>query len=345
MQLALWTPENDPDHSGVYERPRRLPNLAAPRAADPAELVPLDALGDQADHYAREAHAEATRKAYNTDWAAFEHWCDAQGVQALPASARTLELYLTHLAGLGRKASTIRRARIAIGLAHGHAEAPRPDQNPRIRAVERGIGRVHGAREESAVPLLETELKKAVSVLGHSPHDERDRAMLLLGFAGAFRASELAGLNVVDVTFGRAGLTIEVRKSKEDQLARGKRTEIPFGQCEATCPVRALEAWIARVGRPAGPLFRVIRGAHIEHERIHPRAVSRAVQRAVARAGLEGDYSAHSLRAGLATSAYAHGATEREIQLQGRWEDPRSVQRYIHMEHVPGRRNVAEGLL
>ena len=100
-----------------------------------------------------------------------------------------------------------------------------------------------------------------------------------------------------------------------------------------------------RVGRPAGPLFRVIVGCSVEHERIHPKAVTRAVQRAVAKAGIEGEYSAHSLRVGLATSAYAHGATKREIQIQGRWQDPRSVDRYIQMEHVPGRKNVVEGLL
>lgn len=89
----------------------------------------------------------------------------------------------------------------------------------------------------------------------------------------------------------------------------------------------------------------MLSGSTIEHQCIHPRAVSRALQRAAARAGLTLHYSSHSLRAGLATSAYAHGATLREIQLQGRWEDPRSVQRYVHIERVAGRKNVATGLL
>jgi integrase len=89
----------------------------------------------------------------------------------------------------------------------------------------------------------------------------------------------------------------------------------------------------------------VVQGFVIEHQRISTRCVSRAVQRAVGGAGLDGHYSAHSLRAGLATSAYAHGATEIEIQKQGRWLDTRSVRRYIQIERVPGRKNVAEGLL
>ncbi len=343
MQLALWNADNDPDHSGVYERPEKAQGARIP--APRPTLVTLEDLAAEAEHYVQQAHSDRTRQAYRADWHAFETWCAMNRAQALPASPETLELYLTHLAKRGRKASTIRRARIAIGLAHGHAGEARPDQNARIRTLERGIGRVHGAREEGAVPLLEDQLAKVVAVLGRSPRDERDRAMLLLGFAGAFRASELAGLNVEDVTFGAAGLVVNVRRSKEDQLGRGKRTEIPSGSAEATCPVRALQTWLARVGRPGGPLFRVITGAGPEHQRIHPRAVSRAVQRAVARAGLQGEYSAHSLRVGLATSAYAHGATRREIQIQGRWDDPRSVDRYIHMERVPGRRNVAAGLL
>lgn len=277
--------------------------------------------------------------------AAFERWCLATGAVALPAATRTLELYLTHLAELGRRPSTIRRARIAIGLAHSHAGLPRPDQHARIRTLERGIGRVHGSREEGAPPLLEHELARAVRTLGDSPREDRDRAMLLVGFAGAFRSSELAGLRIEHVTFDAEGLVLLLPRSKEDQLGHGTHTRIPFGTNEETCPVEALKRWIARIGRPAGPLFRVIRGAIIEHERIHPRAVDRALKRAVARAGLDGDYSSRSLRVGLATSASAHGATRREIQLHGRWPDPRSVDRYIHIERVPGRRNVAEGLL
>lgn len=180
--------------------------------------------------------------------------------------------------------------------------------------------------------------------LGHAPRDIRDRALLLVGFAGAFRSSELAGLNVEDVRFIARGLELRLRRSKEDPLGKGALTRIPCGARADTCPVEALRAWIGRVGRPAGPLFRVVSGARIEHQRIHPRAVSRALQRAAERAGLTLHYSSHSLRVGLATSAYAQGATLREIQLQGRWQDPRSVQRYIQIEHVPGRKNVAEGL-
>jgi integrase len=358
MQLALWNDEPAPgETSGVYVRPpipptatgqpssRAATHLSSSPRGKLAPLDPFEQLKARATNYLRDARADNTRRAYAHDWRAFEAWCAAHGVSALPASSEGLALYLTHLADLGRRPSTIRRARIAIGLEHALRGATRPDQHAGIRQLERGIGRTLGAREEGAPPLLAAELAQAVKALGHGPRDLRDRALLLVGFAGAFRRSELAGLNLADVRFTAQGLEVSVRRSKEDQLGHGATTTIPFGTVDATCPVRALRAWIGRVGRPAGPLFRVINGAVIEHQRISTRCVSRAVQRAVERAHLDGHYSAHSLRSGLATSAYVHGATEREIQLQGRWRDPRSVQRYVRLEHVPGRRSPVQGLL
>lgn len=140
-------------------------------------------------------------------------------------------------------------------------------------------------------------------------------------------------------------MTVLLARSKEDQVARGIRTEIPFGVDLALCPIGAVRDWLSRVGRAQGPLFRVVSGAVIEPYRIHPRAVSLAVQRFAKRAGMSGHFSSHSLRSGFATSAYARGATDLEIQDHGRWKDPRSLERYIHVRHVPGRGNVASRVL
>ncbi len=226
MQLSLWQ-ASEPDQSGV----RALPKAPSgpPTPLQSVRTFSVEELASEAETYVQKAHTDRTRLAYPRDWQSFECWCGDAQLTALPASSHTLELYLTYLAKLGRKASTIRRARIAIGLRHGHSGLERPDKHARIRTLERGIGCVHGAREEGAVPLLEHELARAVAVLKHSPREERDRAMLLVGFAGAFRASELAGLNIDDVTFMPEGLAIQLRRSKEDQLARGTRTEIPYG--------------------------------------------------------------------------------------------------------------------
>jgi integrase len=171
---------------------------------------------------------------------------------------------------------------------------------------------------------------------------------VLLGFAGAYRASDLTRLNVEHITFasGPSGaMKVLLPRSKEDPMGRGVLTEIPTATHDALCPIRAVRTWMTRVGRPQGPLFRLVFGHTIEPIRIQPRAVSRAVQRLAARAGLQGDYSAHSLRSGLATSAYARGATEREIQSHGRWKDRRSLDRYIHLSAVDGRPNAAASVL
>jgi integrase len=358
MQLALWNHEPATAHaSGVHPRPAQPRSAAGKQGSGEATQLGISPRGElatplgleqlkaKATRFVRDARADNTRRAYGHDWRAFEAWCAQHQLAALPTTPDVLALYLTHLAELGRRPSTIRRARVAIGLEHGLRGEERPDQHAGIRQLERGIGRTLGAREDGAPPLLAEQLAQVVKTLGKSPRDVRDRALLLVGFAGAFRRGELAAFNITDVRFTGEGLELLVRRSKEDQLGKGETTVIPYGTSPATCPVRALEAWIGRVGRPSGPLFRVVSGGAIEHARISERCVSRAVQRAVARASLEGHYSAHSLRCGLATTAYAHGVSEREIQLQGRWRDPRSVQRYVRLEHVPGRRNAAAGLL
>jgi integrase len=343
MQLALWPAAAPPSPPAV---PRARPPALPPRPGGDACVVDeLAELAELAKHFEDNAHAANTKRAYQADWNAFEAWCKAAGLSALPASTETLELYLAHLARRGLKVSTIRRARCSIGLAHGHEGLPRPDQDTRIRALERGVGRLHGAKEQGASPLLTELVRAAVRALGDSPREDRDRALITVGFGGAFRSSELAGFDLPDVTFTPEGVTLQVRRSKEDQLGKGRATKIDFGKDEASCPVLALKRWIGRLGRPSGPLFRVIHGAVIEHERIHPRAVSRAVQRAASWAAISGHYSAHSLRRGHATSADEAGASVSEIQAQGGWEDARSVYRYIDQDHVRRRRHVARSLL
>lgn len=343
-QLSLFDPPGVPSAAAMpaVRRAATSPTPALVLHTPESDLAKLESL---VHRYEQEAHAPRTRTIYQSDWAAFERWCASRGETASPASVDTLCRYLAYLAGeLGRKASTIRRARCSIGLAHDHAGLPRPDRHARVRALERGIARLHGAREEGAEPLLQHHLAEVAATFGSSLRDERDRALILLGFAGAYRASDLVALNIEDLAFSEDGLRIFLQRSKDDQTGKGRYTDIPRGTNTATCPVEAVRAWIARVGRPTGPLFRIVSGARIDHMRISTRCVARAVQRSTQRAKISGHFSAHSLRKGLATSAYAHGATEREIQAHGRWKDRRSLDRYIQVDRMPGRQNVADGL-
>jgi integrase len=336
MQLALF--DATPARSEAPAQQATEPSRVGHQLVHPG-------LDERVHAYTEAAHAENTRRAYRSDWSAFEAWCAKQGEVAMPASSSTLARYLAFLADGGKKASTIRRARVAVGLAHGWAGAARPDRDVTIRTVERGIARTHGAREEGAEALLASDLPKLVKAFRGGPHDDRDRAVILLGFAGAFRASELVGLNIEQLEFNANGLRIFVARSKEDQAGKGAYVDVPRSDNEATCPVRAVSVWLTHVGRPMGPLFRVVRGRVVEHQRMHVGGISRAVRRAAARVGLQGGYSSHSLRRGLVTSARQAGVPLESIQRHGRWQHLRSLGRYIELEHLYVSANPARGLL
>jgi integrase len=159
----------------------------------------------------------------------------------------------------------------------------------------------------------------------------RDRALILLGFAGAFRRSELVGLDVEDCVFGKDGLTVTLRRSKTDQTGEGRKIGIPYGSNPDTCPVRNVQAWLEIAGATAGPLFRSInRHGQVQAGRLSGIDVARVVKKLAERAGLDaGKYAGHSLRAGHATAAAIAGASERSIMRQTGHRSVQMVRRYI----------------
>jgi integrase len=159
----------------------------------------------------------------------------------------------------------------------------------------------------------------------------RDRALLLLGFAGAFRRSELVGLDVADLEFARAGVIVTLRKSKTDQEGRSRRLGIPFGSSEQTCPVRSVQAWLEAARISEGPVFRSLdRFQQVQGARLSDKAVALIIKRRAKAVGLDpARYAGHSLRAGLATSAAAAGASERVIMSQTGHRSADMVRRYI----------------
>jgi integrase len=159
----------------------------------------------------------------------------------------------------------------------------------------------------------------------------RDRALLLVGFAGAFRRSELVSLDVGDVEIRREGLLVTLRRSKTDQEAAGREVAIPYGSNPDTCPVRALEAWLEASGIADGPLWRAVdKGGRLQPGRLSDKAVALVVKKRAEAAGLDPDlYAGHSLRAGLATAAAAAGASERSIMEQTGHKSVQTVRRYI----------------
>lgn len=280
--------------------------------------------------YARHARSANTRRAYEADWREFAAWCRAHDRAPLPAGAETVARYLSSQAG-SLKTSTLTRRLSAISQAHKAAGLPSPTADPAVRTVHAGIRRAHGTAQVGKAPVLTADLRAMLATLPASPMGLRDRALLLLGFAGAFRRSELVGLDAEDLVVTREGLVVRLRRSKTDQEGQGRTIGIPYGAQPATCPVRAVQEWLAATGYDGGPLFRPFnRHGRMLPARLSDRAVARIVQRAAAAAGLDpARYAGHSLRAGLATAAAAAGVSERAIMAQTGHRSVAMVRRYI----------------
>ena len=292
--------------------------------------VSLATYGQQARDYARQAKSNNTRRAYASDWDDFARWCQPYGFSPLPAKPETVALYLTALAD-ALKPSTLGRRLATISQVHQAAGHETPTTAAPVRLVWAGIRRAKGTDQHGKAPAVTPELRRMVDTLGDSLIGVRDRALLLIGFAGAFRRSELVGLDVKDVHCGHDGLTIFIRKSKTDQEGQGRKVGIPYGSHPHTCPVRAFAAWMEKCALVEGALFRsVTRHGKLQPGRLSDRAVALIVKRAAQKAGLDPDkYAGHSLRAGLATSAAQAGVSERSIMAQTGHKSVVVARRYI----------------
>ncbi len=300
----------------------------------PPEGGPLAAMlqetAEQAKEYMRQAKAPNTVRAYRSDWQRFSAWCAQRALASLPASEDTVALYLADLAATA-KTSTLQRRLSAIAQAHKTAGLPAPTTDAKVRLTWAGIRRQKGTAQVGKSPILTADLRRLLATCEDRPLGLRDRALLLVGFAGAFRRSELISLDVADLTFGSNGVTVKLRRSKTDQEGHGETVGIPRGTNTDTCPVNALQAWLESAGIKVGPVFRPIdRHANIKDQRLSDRAVALIVKRHAEAAGLDAaTYSGHSLRSGLATSAAMGGASERAIMRQTRHRSLPMVRRYI----------------
>lgn len=305
-----------------------------PDGAQPGALIlPQPGLASQS--YASAASAPNTRRAYRADWGDFTAWCAQAGREPLPAAPVTVADYLAaRAAGAGARpplaVATLERRLVAIARAHQLAGAPSP-VDEWVRTVLKGIRRQHRAAQRRVAPVGVEVLVQAVAALPETLLGTRDRALLLLGFAGALRRSELVGLDLADVQFVPQGLVLTIHHSKTDQAGEGALKGIPLGKHAATCPVRALQAWIKAAGLSDGPLFRPVdRHGQVRPKRLNGSDVAVIVKRSVAAAGFDPDqYSGHSLRAGLATAAAALGAPTYTIRRQTGHKSDRMLEVYI----------------
>ncbi|MCC6696184.1 MAG: site-specific integrase [Candidatus Hydrogenedentes bacterium] len=277
----------------------------------PALLEPLDA-GVVA--LVEASKSRNTRKAYAADWRHFEVWCLQMGEESIPARPETIARYLSALA-MDRKPATLQRRLASISIAHQAAGYPSPAGAPLVRATMQGIRRTAGMVQRQAAPLMVEHIRRAVSLLDDSPHGLRDKALLLLGLAGAFRRSELVDLDAQSLEFREQGVIVALRRSKTNQDGQPETKDIGYGADEDTCPVRALRRWLDAAAITDGPVFRpMTRGGRVLPSRLRGRAVARIVKAAADRIGLSPEqFSGHSLRAGFVTQSYREGVPEADI--------------------------------
>jgi integrase len=275
-----------------------------------------------ADEYRAAAFSPNTMRAYKADLEHFAEWLRGRGVER--PSAGDVADYLASLPRQGRKVSTVQRRAATLGKVFGFSIR----RDPAIGPVLAGIERTHGVRQEGKDALLLEDLRRALPA-GDDLLALRDRALLLLGFAGGFRRGELAALTVEDLQFREEGLVVLVRRGKTDPEAAGRKVGIPFGGLEATCPVRALRRWLDAGVIRTGYVFRRVYGSRHAGQALEPQAVWCVVRRLCAKAGLDPKrFGAHSLRAGMVTQAIRGGASDHAIMTQTGHRSSDMVRRY-----------------
>lgn len=274
--------------------------------------------------YVQASVAPATLLAYRADLDHFMAWGGA-----IPSTDEQVAAYLAAHAGTLAVATLVRRL-AAISQAHAIAGVPSPTGSALVRATMRGIRRTRGSVQRQARPLLRDDLFLVLDRMGDDVRATRDRALLLIGFAGGFRRSEVVGLNVEDIESVRQGLIISLRHSKTDQEGHGRKIGIPVGRTR-WCPVAALSRWLDVAGITSGPIFRPVnRNGDIGTTRLSGEAVCVIVRERVVGAGIDPTgYSGHSLRAGFATSATQAGVSTIKIRQQTGHASDAMLARYV----------------
>jgi len=325
-------------------------------STDPFALLDDVPLSDAEAGYVAAARAANTLKGYRSDWAEWCSWCATEGFDPLAGDPAPNSRYLVFLAGVGAKVGTMARRLSALRFAFRLRGLPDPTQAARVVAVWEGIRRTHGAPAEQAAPLMPPELVDVLEACpttktwrtpGRPPEPDlvgaRDRALLLVGFVGALRRSELVGLDFEHINDHPQGLVVTIPRSKTNQ--EGTEPDLvvlPIGPNPARCPVRALRAWADLAGIASGPVLRAVStGNRAGTRRLDAGALNVLVQKAVARAGIDPlPYSAHSLRAGFVTYAHLRGASDRAIAHQTRHRSMATLGQYVR---VAGQRRDAIG--
>lgn len=278
--------------------------------------------------YLQAALAANTKRAYLSDINNFMNW---GGV--IPATAESVAEYLASFA-TQLSIATLNRRAVAIGNAHTLRQVASPTDSALVKATLQGIRRVNGSAQRQVLPVMKHDIHAMVKGM-RGIKGMRDKALLLTGFAGAFRRSELVALQVTDIQFLEEGALIRVQRSKTDQQGHGRSIAIPYAKGRL-CPVTAIQAWLKQAEITDGYLFRrVDRHGTVMEAGITGQTVATVVKARASAAGLDAaQYSGHSLRAGLATSAAKVGVASWKIRQQTGHRSDAMLSRYIRDANI-----------
>ena len=244
--------------------------------------------------------SDKTNREYSIDWTHFTEWCDSNEVAPLPADPQMLSDYLFELAERGYALATIKR-RMA-GIRHFYTEegyelSTGGPIHKTLTAIKRQLGPMARNRKR---PFYPEELSQIVSRLPADLRGSRDRALLLVGFYGAFHSSELADMQVAHLVWSKRGALVRRGKSEREQPGHERLVPIPFLPGKL-CPATALKSWLAEAGITEGRVFRSVKGKNVG-ESITTRSIARTVKRGAKLIGLDpAGLSGHSLRLGFLT--------------------------------------------
>ena len=293
-----------------------------------------EGLSDKSMNSLSVTKANHTIDAYESDWNDFCDWCRYHHQTSYPAKPETIVNYINDLADYA-KASTIRR-RISAISENYNASVDHVENPCRAWIVKEaliGLTRLKGTVQKGKTPIYWEEIEEMIHRMDLSSLQAlRDRAVLLLGFMGAFRRSELAGLDVEDIRKYPQGIVVTIRHSKTDQTSAGQQIGIPYLSHSSMDCIHALQEWLTAAGITSGPLFRsFLKNGKVSSRRLSDKSINLIVKKYAASIGLNPEmYGAHSLRHGFATYAALQGVEERLIMKQTRHRSVEMVRRYIN---------------
>ncbi len=298
-------------------------------------ITDIKALQDQTLNNLKSSKANNTIRAYRSDFKDFSVFCTKNSIKSFPTDSKIVALYLTYLSSKGAKISTLKRRLVSLGKIHKLKGHYLDTKHPIIIENLMGIKRKIGSFQQGKKPILINQLKSIINVIDNEKTKEikkiRDKTLILIGFGGGFRRTELVSIDYDDVELVPEGVKIVIRRSKTDQFGEGMVKGLPYFSNQNYCPVLHLKKWLELSNIKSGPIFRRFsKSFKLSENRLTDQSVALLLKNYLDVAGIENkNYSGHSLRSGFATVSAESGADERSIMAMTGHKTTQMVRRYI----------------